>query len=159
MSLFAAASCPVSVRGFSHVRWNKSRTDLPQALMNRGRTSRPCPCLHKTNEKWETAVPCSQLHDWLSHTYANRVGSVVLPRQGVEHALSRVAAAGIQGFFSYSYYHRSALLAFPGADYQPGRNLTPFHVNKTDEKLGLLSHAHNFRPGSLRQVEEPVLWS
>lgn len=41
-----------------------------------------------------TAFPCLQLPDWLTHTSASKVGSIVLPRWGAGHALSSIAADG-----------------------------------------------------------------
>lgn len=54
----------------------------------------------------EVAFPCSLLQDWFTHTCANRVGAIVLPRQGEGPALLSVTGGG-QGQLSCSYDQRA----------------------------------------------------
>lgn len=64
-------------------------------LASRGRSqlSSTAPMLAQDRCVRETALPCSQLWNWFTHTYANRVNSIVLPRWGAGYALPRIAVA------------------------------------------------------------------
>lgn len=59
----------------------------------------------------QTAVPCWQLHGWLTYTSANRVGSLMLPRGVAGPAALSVALGDRQGQFFCQLSHLPYALA------------------------------------------------
>lgn len=86
---------------------------------------------------------CSQLQGWFTHTSANRVGSIVVPRQSIEPVLLSVAADGCIGTALPLKARSSA-----ASDNDGEASLShPCH-HKTDEESGHISQSHIFSVGS-----------